>query len=74
MNTISITYALKWQVKDAEEYCFTSCNRLVNTKRQKEIKKVMQGRCIGYNIRGKFISLTSLKTKLTKIEQTKTPF
>jgi hypothetical protein len=72
--TITYTYILKWQVSDAPEYCFSACGRLFNTKRGKEVKKVMQGRAAGYNIRGKFISLSALRPKIVKLQEVEVPF
>ena len=74
MNKISITYTLVWEVKDYEEYKFSSCGKCFNTKRNTELKKVMQGGSIGYNIRGKFKSLKILRNNLHKIKKTESPF
>ncbi len=70
----SISYALKWQVKFAPHYMFTTCKKLINTKTGKEIKKIVNGRCIGYCIQGKFYSLTALKDKIEKIKEKECPF
>jgi hypothetical protein len=68
---ISVTYACKWQYNN---YVWTTCGLCVNAKTGKIIKKVLKGGSKGYVLNSKFISLTSLKSKLTKIEETKTPF
>lgn len=36
MNTISITYALKWQLKTSTEYKFTKDGKCFNVKRKKK--------------------------------------
>jgi hypothetical protein len=69
MDTITVTYTLYWQLKDYPEYRFTKCKKCFNVKTGKQIKQVTQSSCIGYNIRGRFRSLTSLCNTLVKIEQ-----
>lgn len=39
METISINYAIKWEIDFAPHYKFTKCGKLVNTKTGKLIKK-----------------------------------
>jgi hypothetical protein len=75
MNTITITYTLYWQLKSYPEYQFTKCKKCFNIKTGKKIKQVSQSNCIGYNIRGKFKSLHSLRNEIIKIKQKeKLPF
>ena len=74
MNTISITYTLIYEISFAPHYKFTKCKKLINCKRCKEIKKVINGGSIGYCIESKFYSLTSLRKHIKKIEKVKTPF
>lgn len=74
MDTISITYTLIYELSFATEYKWSKCKKCFNTKRGKEIKQVMQGGSIGYNIRGKFHSLTALKKELRKIKKVECPF
>ena len=71
MNTITVTYTLYWQLKNYPEYQFTKCKKCFNVKTGNQIKQVNQSSCIGYNIRGKFRSLTSLRNTLVKIEKEK---
>lgn len=68
---ISITYTCKWKYNN---YVWTNCGLCVNLKTGKIIKKVLKGTCKGYVLNSKFISLTSLKPKLTKIKETNVPF
>ena len=67
MQTISITYALVWQINFATNYKFSKCKKLFNCKTNKEIKQIMNGGSIGYCINGKFYSLKKLKLYLEKI-------
>jgi hypothetical protein len=39
-----------------------------------ELKQVLKNACIGYNIRGKFYSLTKLRKHLVKPKQIDLPF
>ena len=74
MNTLSVTYAYNYQLDFAPEYKWTTCGLCVNTKTERVIKKVYNNRCLGYNIRGKFHSLTFLRKHLVKATEPKTPF
>lgn len=67
MNTITVTYNLVYQLDFAPEYQWTKCNKCFNVKRGKQLKQVMQGGSIGYNIRSKFYSLTKLRKHLKPI-------
>ena len=67
MNTISITYTLIWRIKFANKYQFTKCGKCFNSQTNKELKKCYNSGCIGYNILGKFYSLTYLRSQLEKI-------
>lgn len=64
---ISKHYDLKWQVKFATHYQFSSCKKLFNIQTKREIKKVINGGSIGYCINGKFYSLTFLRNYIEKI-------
>ena len=74
MITISANYDLKWVVKNAPEYQFTSCKKLVNVKRGTIVRKVLNGGSIGYCLRGKFVSLKALKSQIELIKKDKLPF
>lgn len=74
MNRISVNYAYFYEIDFASEYVFTKCKKCFNLKTGREIKQVLNSRCIGYNIRGKFYSLTKLKKHLVKPKEVKTPF
>lgn len=74
MNSITVTYALIYQFKDANEYKVSKCGKIFNTKTNKQIKRVVNSRCVGYWIKGSFIPLSSKKQHLEKITTFKTPF
>ena len=65
--TISTTYVLKWELKNAPEYKFTKDNICINTKTGNIIRLVINGRSKGYCIKGKFRSLNTLRKQLKKI-------
>jgi hypothetical protein len=52
----------------AEEYGFTRGGKCFNRKRGKELKQVLQGGSIGYNIRSKFYTISRLKKHLVKLK------
>ena len=62
MNTLSVTYAYTYEISFAPEYKFTDCKKCINVKTGRELKKRYVSRCIGYSIRGKFYSLTKLRS------------
>ena len=74
MNTISVNYDLKWQIKGNEKYRFSTCKKLFNTQTGRQIKKTMNCRSIGYWIGRDFITLNNLKDKLELISKQQTPF
>lgn len=64
----------KYRLRNYPEYIFFK-DRCFNSKTGREIKQVYNNRCIGYNIRGKFISLKRLKDELELIpKKIYTPF
>lgn len=75
MTLFSITYNTYFRLKDNHNYEFTKCGLCFNTLTGRKIKKVAtKSGCIGYNISGKFKSLTSLRPKLEKIPKKYCPF
>jgi len=74
MSTITIQYTCKYRLNFADNYWFTTCGLCYNTKRGKLVNQVNNSNCIGYNINGKFYSLTYLRTRLELIPKQKTPF
>ena len=69
-----MSYSAKWFIKGCDNYVVTECGNVVNTLRGKAIKRVVKGYSIGYNIAGKFITLTELRKQLVKIEKVSCPF
>ena len=67
MNSISITYTLKYQLKTAPHYQFTTDKQCFNIKTGRKIKQTYCGGSIGYCINGKFRSLASLRKELERI-------
>jgi len=56
--TISTTYNLIWQLKLDSNYALTKCGKMFNLKRNKEVKRVLNGSTVGYWINKKsFIHL-----------------
>jgi len=74
MHTFTVTYAIKYVIDFADYYAFNQYKECYNTKTGRRIKKVMQGRSIGYNINGKFYSLTRLRKHLVKPRKEVCPF
>ena len=74
MNSISINYAVYWELDFSTEYKWTKCGKCFNFKTGRQIKQVYKSRCIGYNIKGKFYSLTKLRNHLVKIKNHDCPF
>jgi len=74
MNSISISYTLKYELSFSSNYKWTACGKCFNSKTGRQIKQVYNNGCIGYSINGKFKSLKYLRTKLVKIKQVECPF
>lgn len=74
MDSISIKYTLKYELDFAPEYKWSEDNQCFNVKTGRKIKQVYNNGCIGYSIKGKFMSLTFLRQHLKKIKKEKIPF
>ena len=74
MNSISVNYTCKYQLKFSDNYKWTKCGKCFNFKTGRQIKQVYNNGCIGYSINGKFYSLKYLRTQLEKIPYIKLPF
>jgi hypothetical protein len=74
MNTISITYVLKWELKTSLNYKWSECGKCFNSKTGMQIKQVVNGRSIGYCINGKFQSLSTLRKEMQLIKKKDCPF
>lgn len=62
---IHITLKAKWQLKEFDEYKWTECKQLVNSKTGKIIKKTTNGNSskVGYYINRKFIKIEDIISK-----------
>jgi len=74
MSSISIKYTYNYRLKDNNNYVWTTCGKCINLNTGRLIKQVYNNSCIGYNIRGKFMSLTKLRSQLEKIPKNNCPF
>jgi len=74
MDTISINYALIWQIKTYPHYKVTKCGKVFNCQRGKMLRRVLNGGSIGYWIGGEFMTLSKIRPLLTKIEPIGIPF
>lgn len=72
--TKSVTYNFVWQIKKAEHYKVTKDGKIVNCHTMRDLKRTVNGYTIGYNIHGKFHSLSKLRTMLDKINTVECPF
>ena len=72
---ISLQFTCKWTLDFDFDFVFVErFNFLVNRKTGKILKQITKGGSIGYVIKGKFYSLTSLRQSLVKIEKQDCPF
>ena len=71
MNTISVTYRLKWRLKTDHKYQWSECGKLFNVSRGTMKKKVVNGSSIGYWIGTKFYTLAHLRQQLELIPKEK---
>jgi len=74
MQTITVTYTIKFVISFATEYVFTKCNLCFNAKTGRKIKQVYNNGSIGYIINGKFKSLKYLREYLIKPGLNSCPF
>ena len=74
MVSVSTNYNLVWKYLDDDKYQFTRCGKCINILRNKEVKRVLVGYTEGFCLNGKFKSLSQIRNKLIKIENTNCPF
>lgn len=75
MNTISISYALKWRFKNNYNYQITPCKKIINIKRGNIIKCVINGGSVGWWIAGDFIPKSKINENVELIPiKEKLPF
>jgi len=73
-QSFTVVYSYVWEVSFANHYKFTKCGKMINGRTGIELKQKLNGYTRGYNIKGKFYSLKSLRCNLIKIKKTNTPF
>ena len=71
---ITVTYEAKWQLIICNNYKWTECKKLINTKTGKEISKTLKGCQLGYYINRKFIKLSEMKNMVDRITEDNCPF
>ena len=72
---IELQFSCKWTLDFDKDFVFLDTyNFLVNLKTKKILKQVTKGGSIGYVIKGKFYTLTKLRTHLVRIEKQRCPF
>ena len=74
MQSISITYTIKYFIDFAPNYGWTNDNKCFNLKTNRQIKQVYNNGCIGYSIKGKVYSLHKLRNHLVKVVKCNLPF
>ena len=74
MNTITVTYTLKYQLKFSPNYQWTKDGKCFNIKTGRQLKQVYSNGSIGYCINGDFKSLSYLRKYLEKIKENYCPF
>lgn len=72
---INLVFTCKYTLNFDNDFVFTEkYNFLVNQKTGRILKQITKGGSIGYCIRGKFHTLTSLRQSLVKIAKLDCPF
>jgi hypothetical protein len=74
MQTISISYALKWEVKNHPTYKVSTCGKVFNTKTNRQLRRCVNGGSVGYWLGRKFVRLQDLRKMLQKISNFEMPF
>ena len=76
MNSISISYTLKWQFKELPHIKISTCKKVFNTKTGRQKKMCVNGGSIGYWLTAKrFVVKKDLNLYIEKIPTyQKTPF
>jgi len=74
MNTITVRYALKWQVKGHANYRVTQCGKVFNTLTGRQIKKCLNGGSIGFWIASEWWPIAKVRNNIEKIPKEFCPF
>lgn len=71
MNTISISYNLKWQHKN---YQLSVCKKMFNVQRGTLVKCVLNSGSVGWWIAGNFLPKSKVNEHFELIKEEKLPF
>jgi hypothetical protein len=74
MQTISISYTLKWRFKNYPYIQITECKKVINTLNGRIKKQVFNGGSIGYWIGKQFIVKKKLNSYIELIPKESCPF
>jgi hypothetical protein len=74
MNTVTVTYTIKYELSTHPNYVWTKDDICFNIKTGRKIRQVYNKGSIGYNICGKFKSIKSLRPLLRKPKNINCPF
>lgn len=74
MNSITITYSIKYELDFADEYKWLNNNQCYNSKTGRIIKQIYNSGSIGYCIRRNFYTLSYLRKHLRKPQKEYCPF
>lgn len=75
MNTVSITYKLKYRFKDKNYIQVTKCGKIFNTQTGRELKLRLNGYSVGFWLGKKFILKSKLNNLIESIPKKETlPF
>lgn len=72
--TISTNYYLKWNLKGLPDYSISQCGLLINTKKGKIVKKVLNGGNLGFWIKKEFYTLKQINSLCELIKSSDCPF
>ena len=74
MNTISITYTLKWQHKTMPQYQMSTDKKLFNVNRGRLVKCTLNGGVVGWWIGRTFLPKSKVNENFMVIKKEKLPF
>ena len=74
MNTITVTYRLKWQFKTMPHIKISEDKRIFNTRTGRELKITVNGYSVGFWLGRKFILMSKLNDYIELIPNIKIPY
>jgi hypothetical protein len=72
MNAVSVTYALKYELKCDPAYKVTECRRVYNSRTGRWVSRCYNAGSVGYWINRKWYNIKTLR--LQKISKSNCPF